>query len=323
MKARMGYKFTGSGHEVPEEKRKYDHNVGLTGAFIRCLSNFEKGELKAEPYIKDLETSIEEMHSILPAFQDHENFFDAAGQFLSAVYNKVPDTQIVFDVKLDIRLAAVGRKLAKNKTLINRAAVHGVGDWAVGTIINEGSAEYAGFGATGDVINLGNAEQLGINASGKVINYGDAQIMGIKDELDANLRNTAQLINYGHVEELGNSVRFLVINLGTTGERTSAIALPGSITINYGKTGRNFGSQSEGILLAYENPASFGQKSRAKIAWSKEDCKEAPRLWKYLTNLKEKLETGRTDYKKALAVLEEMNVHKDISKIIRKEGYEI
>jgi len=319
----MGYKFKGSGHEVPEEKRKFDQNGGLARVFLAYLDSFGKTKLEPSVLIKDLEASVEEMHSILPAFQDHKRFCEATGLFISAVYNKVPDTQIVFDVKLDVRLSEIGIKLAKNKTLINRATVNDIGAHSEGTIINEGDVEYVGFGNAGNIINLGTAGHLGIYASGKVINYGKADRIGAEPQPKDNLITTAQLINYGSARKIGEGAGSLVINLGIAGHRMSCMASPDSTIINYGKAGRDFGSRSEGIVLAYEKPESFGMKSRAKLAWNQEDCEAAPKLWKYLKALKEKLETGRTDYKKALAVLEEMNIQKDIAKIIRKEGYEI
>lgn len=328
----MTYKMLPAGHDKGQTKRNYQQkDKSLEKAFLQFLENWDEPKCNfPERMVKNIKPSVEEMHSLLLAYQDHEKIAWAGG-FVSGVYNQAPDKTIVFDLKLATPINYLGKELPKNKTIINRSTI---GDYfgclAEGTVINEGKTDLEmGSYAKGPVINLGETgDNLGMGAKGPILNYDCALSIGTSNS-DREDVTYGPILNYGTVGEMGPLAKSLIINLGDAGERMSVSALKSSVTINYGTAGRAFGISSRGIVLAFKDPKSFGPQSYAKLAWGAEDCKCVPALAKYLKNLKELFEKGRKDYRIALQVLESLGpkpnikIQKDIEQIVKRAGYDI
>lgn len=335
----MAYKMEPAGHEKPEEKRKYKQEKGLAHAFVEYLNKFDddlsaaRNFSTASQMIRKLKPTVSEMHGLLIGFKDYENcknWDHAAGTFASAVYNKVPDKEIVFDLELD-EVDFVGYKLKKGKTIINKGALGWFfGCDSEGMVINRGEAtSELGAGARAPVINYGSAgESMGYYAKAQIINHGDAETIGYFDEDAGHYKETPGLIlNYGNVCQLGGLASGLVINLGDVGERTGENSTKSSMLINYGIAGEKFGCGSEGIIIAVKNPKTFERCRSAKTIIKEDEIKYLPKLKKYLDNFKAELETGRNNHEKALKVLENFGnakkIQKDIETILRKEGYRV
>jgi len=328
--SKLAYKFKGSGFDAPEEKRKYKQNRELADTFKKWLEisgrdseNYWHNYKLAIKMTKNLEISVTSLHALLVAHQDHK-YFEHAGIFASAVYNQVPDKEIIYDLELD--LTNIGLYLSKDKTIINTGIAGGVfGHMSEGTVINKGKAgDSLGADATGLVVNMGHAGAfMGSGASAPIINYGAVSEM--RDNNLPDQRGTGPVINYGHAEILGIDFNTLILNFGTA-LKMAQDCDDKCVAINYGKAGSDFGSYSNGIMLAVKDPESFGAKVNARLSWCAEDIKLTRPLNKYLKALKEKFEPGRKDYHAVLEALKEYpleKITKDIEKIVREAGYEI
>jgi len=188
---RLAYKFKGSGHEVPEEKRKYVvRRYTLLPAFEawhvymeKCFEPSMKGDAmvwkwdeyykKAEEMLKGINATPDEANALQFLSKEHA-FTGYFGLFLSAVYNKSKEKTIIFDGD---RVCMLGYKLKKSKTLINTGSVDfNSGLKAEGIVVNLGKAG-GGFclASRGIAINLGEVrEHFASRSSGIAINYGKA-----------------------------------------------------------------------------------------------------------------------------------------------------
>ena len=346
------YHFKPVGHNTPDQKRNYpEPDPRLRKAFKEWFKEVEDVTIrdldeqvidfynKALELTKDLEPNIPEAHSLLVAYQDHEKI-EYAGLFLSAIYNRSPEKEIVFDLHLQNPPYGLGYKLRKGKRLINRGkAGIGLGYMALGAVINYDKAgDWLGYRAPGVVINYGKTGYgMGCGAPGVVINFGEtgfglgrgaseAVINYGKANNGMGYGTSGLVINYGEAGGwMGWKAPGVVINFGKAGHDMGRYA--SGLVINCGEANEEMGEWIEGIILALKDPISFGDISKAKLVLRAEDCKKIPELGEYLENLRRTLEVGKKDYQAVLAWLEGLGeepkerIESDIEKILRRAGY--
>ena len=272
----MAYKMQPAGHDAPQEKRKYERcesNRKLTTAFERWLkidiyALHSSPKKLADYIIKDLATSVEEVHALLLKYQDHKNF-KHVGAFLTAVYDRVDDRIIIFDLNVDTQIDNIGRDLSLEKVLINKGTV----------------GRFFGFGAV-TVINYGQtARSFGQNTSGATINLGKIE-------------------DYPFTECEG-----YVINYTETPEKRKEFIED------------ILRCELEGKLWT---PAEKRNIVLDQVLSQKYKMHE---LWDYLTELKDKLQPGKDDYKNAIEIVKSsgpepgQKIKKDIDNIFERNGY--
>jgi len=321
MRSEMGYRFKGAGHEEPEGKRKYvppsqklkqafenwlrtaddsvydDHNTYHKEDVARKVTEFIIGMVKSKP-------TIEELHSLLYHYQDHANI-KRTGAFLTTLYNRAEDKIIVFDVDIGKKIKELGWNLAKGKILVNKMPVgHDLGSDSKGIVINYADAgDMAGAGLydTGVLINYGkistnniaspgnSSEGLWVNA-GEVSNLGDRELNG-------------PIINFGKADNIGND------------------AYDESTIINAGEC-EALGDKTGGRVLMIKKPAKDADLSSARLVLDERRCAENPALVKYINNLRNRVEAGRTDYKEAINLVKRLTrkkIEKDLERILGDE----
>jgi len=293
----MAYKMQPAGHEAPQDRRKYQKpNKKLQKAFdewakavhyrvaIVQIPPYTVAREKAAEVTKGLRCTADEAQGLFLANLDAFPAIVMYGYFLSALYNQMPDKTIVYDLKT--KLDHVGHRLKKEKTLVNVGASDNFGEDSQGTIINHGKVTYiVGAGASGFLINYRYCRQLG--------GYG------------TNGEPTGLIINLGKAECVGS----------------------GSLGINYGRTFFvETDSKNPGILLNL-NPKpvrSLYNKNMWTKLYDRSKCEQMPELMNYLNNLRDKLEQGRLDWKKAINAVKELGenpgekIRHDIEQILRK-----
>jgi len=269
MKSEMGYRFKGSGFEAPEEKKEYQEpNDKLKQAFQWWLHTHagDRNELyqRACEFLDGIEATAEEANALLISCQKPRG--DEA-LFVSAVYSKAKEKEIIFDVDLDTPPQELGFRLPKDKVLIAKA----------------NTGHYLGFQSEGMVINYANTgEQLGYFAKGSVINYGKA---GSRIE-EVTKETTGLFINMGTINgNLGYGLVGAVLNLGTA--QTMMGDYKGVTLVDL-----------EGLHV---NPIDLPElhikcKHYAKV----------PKVRKYLDELISKLEAGRADHQAAIKTIEDL-----------------
>jgi len=183
MKSEMGYKFKGSGHEVPDEKRKYDKpSSALRNAFEKFLE-MQPNDYKIARYLtRKLRIELPEAHFLLQDCPKRTKAGESThpGIFLSAIYNRHPEKYIVFDFNAENPPLKLGFKLSRDRVLINRGTV----------------GSFLGLKADGLIINCGEARGLvGFDSKATVINYGSAG-MGFGNE------NEGLSINCGKADSI-------------------------------------------------------------------------------------------------------------------------
>lgn len=304
----LAYKMQPAGHDAPQPKRKYSQpDKKLELVLEKFLSRIDKvDESKkyklAKDLLKNVEASVDEMHSLIVKYQDHRDV-RRIGDFVSVVYNKSPEKIIVYD--FDIPIDFLAGRLSKDKIFINRGSVgFSVGHDALGALVNQ-NLTYSNFGiyASGPIINYGLAgNPMGDRSCGLLLNLGEADIQlgGLGGT------NSGVLINMGKLLDLGVYSQGLVINQGKC--NVLRLLVPGGP-----------------ILLLRKIPTVTVQKDRLTLQPA--ECKKIPELVNYLNNLKQKFAQGKSDYHKILPVLDELGpephikIKNDIEGILSRAGY--
>ncbi|MBI4182184.1 MAG: hypothetical protein HY520_04430 [Candidatus Aenigmarchaeota archaeon] len=286
------YRFPPAGHEPPRRRARHrEPDSKLARIFEQWLDGqtdflsdyyktrgIEKGQyldiLKTMGELSST-TSIEEAHSLLLRFQDHPNV-RAAGLFLSAIYNRGPATDIVFDLDLENSPLMMGYGLPRSKIFINRTAI--------------GTYESS--------------------SGGLFINYGKTNISWGHDTFKKTM-----MVNYGETSDFLSSLQGLLINLGQTGfdfrcldhgialnfgeagSEMGSTAEAGTITVNAGVAGTNFAKDTAGYVIAMKAPRSFGTTSDSRLLLGEPACLSRRGLVSYLGEVRDALERGRTDYR--------------------------
>jgi len=324
MKSEMGYKFKGSGHEVPEEKRKYEQPPQkLREAFEKWLGGLpDRDELDitqdvigklAISALSGLECSVNEANSLLIHFSGHERITDA-GIFLSVVYAKAHEKEIVFDIDIGKPIDSLGYRLPKDKILLLKAPTQRLGEKAKGVVVNMSNSE--NLESDGLTINYGKAIIHSLYSDFPGINYGESDYFGGGC--------TSFVINLGKAGERFGGGAQLGINYGTVGDNAGAELQGGEhMLINCGKAGKNFGDSATGIIITFTEPESYGKLDDSQLVLYPDDCKKIAKLRHLLYDLKAQLEKGRNDYKAAIRVCRRLNLDKlenKIERILRDAG---
>lgn len=273
------YQFKPAGHAAPAAKREYpEPNRKLQEAFETWTyglgddklvhyvdSVLDKRYTRAERLIEKLELSLDEAHALLIMNQEHPHIADA-GLFISALYNQLPDKNIVYDLNLDEPPDYLGHVLPADKILINRGKVgYDVGRDAKGPVINYGDAGNGfGWSAKSLVVNCGRADRwLGWGAKGVMINYGEAG------------------------SDMGEFSKGIIINCG---EHSSGLGMKADGI----------------IIAVRDPVRFFGQTRWAKLVLNQKECETIPGLRGYFDALKKKFEAGRSDNDALLSALNEL-----------------
>jgi len=255
MKSEMSYKFKGSGHEVPEEKRKYqkpstykEPSSELKKTFEKWLescqhstSGFDAGYDQAKQVLNGIDAQVAEAHGLLIAYQKIKNI-EKAGFFVSAIYNKAPDKEIVFDLSLEKSIQGLGYELAEGKTLVNT------------------SKRVASLGekSSGHIINLGSVEDLAKDAvKGLYINEGEATYfatLDVKDGIYVN-KGEAECFASGSddASEGYGPLNGTFLNFGVCGDAGMGFTFQGGVLVNL-KEAKKFADLAlGGFRLSYSS----------------------------------------------------------------------
>lgn len=179
MSEQMAYKMQPAGHEKPEEKRKYEKPSNkLASAFEEWVKEypddsmsipvtpddretfFDKSYSKAQNLTEKLNASVAEAHALAILYRDHPKCF-YAGLFISAIYNKSQEKDIIFDLH-ECRIDLLAYKLVKGKRLINYEKLEGD----------------TGFKSESPIINYGTMLEVGADSSSLIMNLGHADLLG-------------------------------------------------------------------------------------------------------------------------------------------------
>jgi len=315
----MAYKMQPAGHEEPPKRRKYEKPPSKLRKAFESWFTFETpyDEMRDRDFkqyyelalklTENLEIRLDDAHALLISYQDHPNI-TSAGLFVSAIYNKIADEEIVFDLPLDVHINNLGYKLAEGKLLISKADTgNALGRASLAPVINYGQSGFQmGHSSKAPVINFGICmNRMGDYAKNSIVNLGVCRYES------GNFRYSELAINFGTCgPQFGWESKKLIINCGKA-EYTFA---PGMV---------------EGLIIAIEDPesfASFAYKNASKLLKA-EDCMKIPELVKYVQDLKERLEKGRTDYKAIKDVVQELSqpkvIRSNIEAILRGHGYDV
>lgn len=298
------YKLTPSGHNAPSKMRSYPKpDVRLAQAFETWLArlsaiyydyggdcHIEPAYHYAEALLDEFKPSLNEAHALLAEYQSHP-YIHNAGIFISAIYNHIPEKEIVFDFS-PVPFEEFGYKLPEDKVLINKADLgrsFGRSPEGVpkGVIVNFGKADMI-LGST--VLSYGNADFVkgsgwACDLTGKVINYGKCR----------QLETYNISINLGRYEKIGYSMYADFLFLDFSGKWLFDYA----------------GRQRRVLNLRYGN--------RTKI----------PKLTKYFGSIEEEFRAGRNDWRAALAALANLGpdprkkIHGDIRAMLGQDGYTV
>jgi len=313
---RMAYKMQPAGHERPQDKRKYEKPQNkLKEAYEKWLGlnnyphydavrgNENKCWNSVLPLTKNLELTLADVHGLLIEYGDDLKPH-LTGLFASALYRKVPEKEIIFDLPLEQNLHYVGLHLPEGKTLISRIPTgHNLGQGAAGTIVNESHTwNDLGINSTGIVINYGDAgENVCSGAKGPIINYG-----GCNGDFASTSK--AITVNLGRAGTgFADGLQGTAINLGIAREFMGRDIGFNGLLVNYGKAGPGLGDGGEGTILCFKNPESYGEDITRNVIKKPKQCAKYVELRKYLDNLKIKLEKGRNDYKVAIELAKQLN----------------
>lgn len=325
----LAYKFTPSGHgaPVPEKKYRVDaKSTKLSRAFETWLGEVPEGYVhdeeyyeRAEQLIGDLKPSLDEAYSLLVQHQDNPRI-NASGLFISAIYNRLPDGEIVFNLELANPPNYLGYMLAKGKVLINKGKTGwGFGYASRAPVINFGTAaEWLGYEAHAPVINYGNADdEMGKLSSAGVINYGTTNA-------DMGPEASGLVINLGNCFDIGKKAAAAVINYGKFDGDGGLGESNSRIIINCGTARGRIGDYACGIVIDVNKGKRFGGVSRNALVLNSHKCAKMPKLLEYLDGVKKKFEAGRNDYRAALAAVQGLRprLEPDIKRILRGYGYD-
>jgi len=184
MRDALAYKLEPAGHEERPKRKYTTPSRKLVNAFEKWLDSSQNDEewlpdrtyRRAEETLKGIDASIDEAHSLVMKNQDHPSI-TKAGYFLSCIYNKSPEKQIVYD--LPVPLEGIGYRLPKNKSLVNKThGSYNLGLQSAGVTLNyadyDCESSYNAFNSSGIFVNYGkNKGELGRNSQGYVINCGE------------------------------------------------------------------------------------------------------------------------------------------------------
>jgi len=311
--AELAYKFKGSGHDVPEEKRKYEEpdsrlakifetvlDEGFEEKFASLMSKTHGGEYFNRHELELLgkficesvgreKFSADEAKALLLLYQDHENI-EKAGEFITALYNNAKEKVIIHDVDIGKPIKRIGKGLAENKVLVNKAPIgNHFGSDAHGIIIN-----YA------DEYKFAHPSSYGLEPGGIFLNYG--KIMN-----NAGEHSDGLWINAGIAGALGEKSEGLVLNFGKTnefGEEAKSTA----ILVNAGEADK-FGNDISGVIIALKAPKQDA-KTQDSTYIGPEQCSQIPKLQAYFDKIRQKVEAGRHDYNLAIKLAVSLDAEK-------------
>ncbi|MBI4182182.1 MAG: hypothetical protein HY520_04420 [Candidatus Aenigmarchaeota archaeon] len=319
---RATYRLPPAGHGVPPRGREYPAPDKKLRRILDTWLEAEGWEHDSDDFAleitKELDLQLAEVHALLLHYQAHP-LHDEMGRFISALYHRVPERVIVFDLELEKPPSWLAYHSPSGKVFINTSTLGGATGW----------------GASGPVINMGrDSEAVTDCSSAPFINYGEISAYPLRQALgpDENAtiaeRASSLLINLGVIRPplfTGKESSGVIINYGTCpaylGFQSSAMV------INCGQAGDYMASAAKGIVLAVREPKSVGLKSEMELYLDQGRCARIPELGVYLETLRERFERGRGDSDAAVRALDDLGPHpeqrirQDISLILTRAGY--
>jgi len=306
MKVEMGYKFKGSGHEVPEERREYKQPdsrlVKAFEAWVKTTAESPPAGISFDETIRqaigDFEFSVDDVTALIYQFEGHEKM-PAAGLFLSRLYSKAKGEVIIFDP--GVEMTNVAYELPKNKIFVNKTPRIGdLGEFSEGKIIN--------YGLVRDNHNFGYRSRR----SGTLLNYGAVSTgPGNSDAL---------FINAGKVLNLAEAK--CTINLQ---EAEMRCGFSSDVVVNLGSLSTHCVHARKIISIKETKIDHFEHCNPCKtIMLTEEQSKSIPELMEYFDRLKQDIEAGRNDHDKAIEAIRKLSaeqVLKDLERIVTSAGY--
>lgn len=322
MSEALAYTLKPAGYDAPAEKRIYpEPDCSLAKAYETWLKLMNREYASGTAHLhyayaikltKGLRTSVDEAHSLLVRYQDHP-FAEHAGLFVSALYNHhIPDKEIVFDLNLEKPTDWLGYKLRKDKVFVNKGKTGTLlGTEARGIIINCGEAgRDMGWWSNCSLINYGEVGRcVGWGCGARIYDnsYSPIIVNCGKACHDFGGNTSVPILNFGEAHSIGDAAHGLVANSGKVSHRSYRDA--------------------DGCIIT-QSPVKMSTKFEGKLI-GLEDCKQMPELVAYLDSLKQKFETGRNDYRTALAALDGLGplpgnkIESDVKTILKRAGYEV
>jgi len=292
----MAYKMQPAGHEEPAPRRKYEKHSRLLGKLFteyldkeRPTHGYYANLLEKKSQKHKIKVTIEEAHALLVAHKGHPQI-KYAGDFISVLYNLQPEKHIIFDVDVD-PLVSLGTKLPRDKILV--------------TLKDTG--QMLGWFANGTVLNYANTgPNPGSMIKGLLINYAQSKPA-------ADMDGTGVIINLGITE--------FAHDWGVSGYRMDYANCDRLEVLHIDQVLRESDPANQKI--------SFEKNKQVLIHLKKDTEKTIPKLQEYLQSLKEKLEPGRNDYKKAIEIVESLGenlaskITKELDAILKEAGHNV
>jgi len=294
----LAYKMQPAGHEEPPKRRNYAPNKKLEEAFETWLGSILPDENmlplynRAEYAVQNIDASVEEAHALLLAYENYPKV-DLAGLFVSAIYNKLPEKIINFDIDLDFFLTHTGYNLPLGKTLIATGKnAKWLGEYAKGTILNYSPGLL----------------ETGVWSSGLVINYAQSNDPDFTKNSAGVAINLGNIRNFNITGRTGYLLDFSQVDTGDLIERKV---------------------MAEDILRDRRSNNYVERNNFIIEHMMTHEHKMIPELWEYLQQLKQLLEPGKDDYKKALAAVETLGqepaktIKTTINELFKRRGYDV
>ncbi len=210
-----------------------------------------------------------DLNPILLAHQDYDNIRNA-GLFLSAFYNSIDQTDLVWDLDIDERINWIGYKLDRGKRLVLKAdSGNEIGTESSGLLVNYADVEGdMAWKAEGSAVNFGNVAEFAWDAKGSAVNFGS-----VSGSMCLNAKGSA-------------------VNFGSVGFSMSSNGLGSSV--NFGSVGTYIAREAENIQanIAIRNPDGNFQRY-GDPCLDENEAKQHPRLITYFEEFKRQGEAYR------------------------------
>jgi len=322
------YKMQPAGHEAPAPRRKYPEpdsklaeafenwlktvkDKRHTGGRYETIDEIRDKYIEARNAVRGLDCTIDEAHALLFKHRDNSRI-SFAGLFLSAVYNLSKDKEIVLESIIP-EIEEIGYKLTADKTLVVYPQSSCAGYHSAGNLILYGDSKYAAHDARGAA----------------VINYGKAyKPCDVSDVLFVNLGEINYDIRY---IRKGVALNYGLIKLEKDWHPKAHQPL---FLLQAGEyQNRNFedwmyySSWLEGVsvVLGVKDESAELTLRRADCTWENFPLGMSSELIYDIRNLGLRFAEGRTDYKKAIKLLNEVGdctkVMQNFEQILKRAGY--
>lgn len=311
------YRIKPVGHDGPEPERKIvQPPCELITVFKEWCECAKKGwrewEYEHRLYEKAISLlmpinekfSVDDVHALVVACDSPEFVPELAGYFVSACYNLNDDEVIDFNVATKNAFGHVGYHFGEGKVFVNRGSIGNI----------------AFSGADGAlIINYGNMRDVGTIYKGRFLNYGS-----VLRKNDSGIDTVA--VNMGVCESnLGQNGNGVVINFGDGGSNYRVDhSFSHPLYVGFGTTVNPIILHTKNVICLSEEVAYTPEQLENKSVLSPVDCQKIPALKEYFSELKQRLEAGRHDVKKAIKVMKSLSrqqLEQDVERMVTEAGF--